>query len=360
MLAVIVAAEPLNAENSFTTTAKVEVPRPEMASWFYDVPAGTRALRVDIDSRRELAVAVVRPDTRTANAVRTAPGGGGGGFGGGGATRSRASWIVTDPMPGVWEVRLSDLDDVRTFDAMQAEKDEPVPPTEATLTVSAIAVDLSLPAVTDPAMMSSGALTHELTLSNRMGAFVGGVTALPLGAARRERPSIRHGEQLQYEIDVPAGAATLLVRAGDFADARADLDLYVVDCTGKQCRNPQTDSDPIGDEVVIVQNPAAGTWKVVVDAASVPTGSTSFAYLDAILSTAFGTAAAADVMKERKPGDQWSTHALTWGTGTLPAGREAFPAVLLQGQLSGGVTFGLGVIELLAPRTAATSSSHQR
>jgi hypothetical protein len=363
MLATIVAGEPLNAANKYTNQLKTEVPRPEMRSFFYDVPAGTNALRVDIDSpTREVSVAVVRPDSRTANAVRVVPGatggrGGGGGGGGGAASARRATYVVNTPMPGVWEVRLSDLADVSTFDAMQAEKDEPVPPTAATLTVSAIGADVS---VAQGGAGVGNATTRAVAITNRMATFSGNIAGVTVGAARRERPTIKHGQQLAYEIEVPAGSTSLLVRASEIADAAADLDVYVMDCTGRRCNNPQTDSDPLGDEVVTVQNPSAGKWKIVVDGASVPSGSTTFAYLDVVFSPAFGSVLTADLAKERKTGDQWTAQAHTWLAGALPAGRQPFTAVLLQGSLSGAVTFGLNMFELAGATGVTSSSSQQR
>jgi hypothetical protein len=316
-------------------------------------------LRVDIESRtREVAVAVVRPDTRTANAVRAAPGGGGVRGGGGGAAARRATYVVSDPMPGVWEVRLSDLADVQTFDAMQAEKDEPAPPTPATITVSAIGVELGT--AQNGGMAAAGSTsTQEISITNRMAAFNGGIAGMTLGAARRERPAIRHGQQLQYEIDVPAGSSALMVRATEVADPAADLDVYVIDCSGKECRGTQTDSDPVSDEVVTVQNPAAGKWKVVIDGASVPSGSTTFAYTDVVFNPSFGSVMTADLTKEHKTGEQWTAQAHTWLAGALPAGRQPFAAVMLQGSLSGGVTFGFNILEL-GSGVGVTNSSSQR
>ena len=359
MLATIVAAENLTVANGFKVETKTEVPRPEMRSFFYNVPAGVNALRVDIEQpRRDVSVAVVRPDTRTANATRVAPAAGGGFGGGGGAARSnRVSYIVNDPMPGVWEVRLSDLADTQTFDAMQAEKDEAAPPTPATVTVSAIAADVALaPAAATLALKSSGTAIESVSISNRLAAFNGRLVGLPLGAARRERPTIAHKQQLEYTIDVPAGSTSLLVRVSNVADRNADLDLYVVDCSGTTCRNAETDSDPIGDEIVTVQNPAAGKWKVIVDAPHVPAQSTSFDYIDVVFSPSFGVVNTADLSKERKSGDQWNAQTLTWIASALPTGREPFPAVQLQGQLTGGVTFPLSLLELTAGRTGTTSS----
>jgi hypothetical protein len=151
---------------------------------------------------------------------------------------------------------------------------------------------------------------------------------------------------------------SLVVRASQVADPAADLDVYVIDCTGKECRNPQTDSDPVGDEVVTVQNPAAGKWKVVVDGASVPSGSTTFSYLDVVFNPSYGAVNTSDVAEERKIGVQWAARTHTWLANALPAGREPFTAVLLQGHLSGGSTFGINLLDLGA--ATSVTSTHQR
>jgi hypothetical protein len=248
-------------------------------------------------------------------------------------------------MPGTWEVRLSDLADVSSFDAMQAERDEPVKPTRATVTVSALGADVASPRAAD----SDGPAAdgHVVSVTNRMATFKGGIAGLPLGSARREQPTIRNGEQRQYEVDVPAGSTSLMVRVSGVSDPAADLDVYVFDCSGKECRRSgQTDSDPHGDEIVTIANPAAGKWKVVVDGASVPSGGTTFRYLDVVFNPSYGAVNTSDVPDERKTGAKWTAAAQTWLANPLPAGREPFAAVRLQGTLSGGSTFGIGILEL--------------
>src|SRR5213078_3941747 len=100
--------------------------------------------------------------------------------------------------------------------------------------------------------------------------MTGGLSSSPLGSARRERPTIRDKEQQVYEIDVPAGTVALMAHVAK-------------------------PSDPIGDESVVVQNPAAGKWKVVVDGWSVPSGSTTYDYLDVVFNPKYGMANVADV-----------------------------------------------------------------
>ena len=204
--------------------------------------------------KRDVAVAVIRPDTRAAQAVRITSSGTGAGAAGGGAGPSiaKSTYVVADPGAGVWEVRLSDLADANAFDAEQAEKAGPAPATKVTLTVSALAVDAAATADDGGAAPAVG--TSTLSITNRMAEFTGSAVSVPVGSARRERPTIREKEQQVYEVDVPAGSTMLLARVTKPTAPGADLDVYVFDCTGKQCKPGRSSAEPFGDESVIVQN----------------------------------------------------------------------------------------------------------
>lgn len=332
MHAAVVAAEPLTADDGFEVERKVEVPRPGITSLFYDVPEGAQALRVELHQpERGVSLSVSRPDTRQTASIRGAP-----------ADTGRAVRIVRDPTPGVWEVRLDDVADTRTFDWKQAPKSEPLKPTPATVKVSTIAVDATA--------ADSGGVAEQLSFTNRMAGFKGAAESLPFGSARRERPTIREKELQVYEVDVPPGSALLLARASRASDPGADLDVYVFDCTGEECKGAGADGDERGDEVVLVENPAAGAWKVVVDGFSVPSGGTSYDYVDVVFSTAFGSVGVLDEAEQHDTGTTWTAEARLFGPAFLEEGRTPFAGVLLR---SGGTT--VDVIEVpLAASSAAT------
>jgi hypothetical protein len=79
------------------------------------------------------------------------------------------------------------------------------------------------------------------------------------------------------------------------------VDIYVFDCSGKECVAAKADGDVTGDEVVVVQNPAAGKWKIVVDASRAATPA-AFAYEDVVFNPAFGHVTVTDQPKEREIG----------------------------------------------------------
>jgi hypothetical protein len=307
-----------------------------MHSFFYRVPEGSTALRIDLDApKRTVALTVVRPDTRTAPGARlVATRRGGRGLAAGG---EKSAFIVSDPMPGVWEVRLTDVEDTRTFDWQQAEKPEPVPPTPATVIVSALATEVTIQdGVGNPVQPGAGTgnAAYDLSVTNRMAAFTGSAVSVPIGSARRERPVIREKEQQVFEVEVLPGTTALVARASKPSDSGADIDVYVFDGTGEKVQAGGVDGDPVGDESVIVQNPAAGKWKIVVDAAAVPSGSTTYEYLEVVFNPSYGMISVADLPQERSLGARWTTKAHTWvSTAAHAPGREPYAALFVLGQM---------------------------
>ena len=342
MLAAIVAPHPLNAAGDYTVRKEVEVPRPGMQSHFFDVPDGVTALKVEVSwEERAVALAVARPDTRYQRGEIIQRGGSG------------ITQVIPDPVPGTWEVRLADIADTQTFDWQQAKKEEPVPPTPATLTVSALAVDVDVATTAVVADNGNGngaanGTSHQVWMTNRMAAFEGAAVTTPVGSARSETREIQPREQQVFEVEVLPGSTALMVKTdvqwelggadgpGLYRGGEADLDVYVFDCTGDVCSAARADGDALGDESIVVHNPAAGTWKVVVDAAAVPGDGVAYDYLDVVFNPAYGTLGTIDMPQERASGARWTTTANGWAAPAAhAAGRGPYLAVVVEGR-SGG------------------------
>ena len=348
--ATIVAAEPLVAASGFKSEKKFDVPRPGMSHLYYRVPEGASALRVDIETtKRRVAVAITRPDTRNVTGLRQAD------------TTGKKTYAILDPMPGVWEVRLQDVDDTRFFDWQQAKKTEAVPNTPVTLTVTALGASVAIANGGIDALSGSGErnASTDVTVTNRMGAFPGAAMSVAMGSARRDRAQLRETQQRMYDVDVPAGSSALVARVRGVA-AAADLDLYLFDCSGKECVGSKADGDMLGDETVLVQNPAAGKWKVVVDAFRTDSLGAWFEYEDVVLNPAYGFVAVTDQPKDREAGATWSTRANAWLTGATPAGRTPYAGIVLQSQPKGLDPFILGLFELRGTLERASGSSPGR
>ena len=327
-LATVVVPRPLDASNDYTQEVKLEVPRPGITSRFVDVPEGTRTLVVDLGwEEREASLAVSAPDTRQVRG-RVIP------------RSDGTTHVIHDPMPGVWEIRMSDIADTQTFDWEQARKDEPVPPTPATLTVSALAVEAA------PIPDSSG--VREVRLTNRMASFTGRVTSSAAGSARRERLALTEGEQRVFEIEVLPGSEALIVALGDPEDGGADLDLNLFDCTDEEegCQAAKVDADPVGAERILHFDPAPGRWTVVVDAFSVPSGTTAVDYLDVVLNPAYGAVNSTDLPQERAHDDRWLAQVGTWlERGSTEEGRGRFVPLVVEATIH-GATIPVTVLEV--------------
>jgi hypothetical protein len=309
-----------------------------MTHLYYRVPSGTASLRVDVDAaKRRVAVSIMRPDTRNVSGIRSSENPG------------KVTYAVPNPAPGVWEVRLQDVDDTRVFDWQQAKKTEPVPPTAVTLTVSALATDLGAALASDgTATSGTGSSGYEVQLTNRLAAFPGAAVSVAAGSAHRELAQLVDRQQKVYDVDVPPGSTMLLAKAGQLSDPRADLDLYLFDCTGKECVASKADGDAIrgGEESVMVLNPAAGKWKVVVDAAEAGKDGVTFSYEDIVLNPAAGYVGVTDQAKTHDARSTWTTRVNAWMSGNVPTGRSPFAALLIQAQPKGAEPFLVGVHEL--------------
>ena len=106
--------------------------------------------------------------------------------------------------------------------------------------------------------------------------------------------------------------------------------------------------------MVMVQNPAAGKWKVVLDA-SRAAAPAAFAYEDVIFNPAFGHVAVTDQPKDRTIGASWSAKGQAW-VASIPAGREPFAAVQIQAQPKGATPFLVGLRELQTRIDRATGN----
>jgi len=182
-----------------------------------------------------------------------------------------------------------------------------------------------------------------------MADFTGKATSYPLGSAHNERPTIREHQQHVYEITVPPGSVALRVALGNAADTAADLDVYVYDCTKKECKNGGASADPGSDDAVMVQHPAAGKWKVVVEGASVPSGQTAYDYSDVVFNQVYGMVAVTDTTGKRQAGSSWTVQTNEW-IASVPAGRTPYAAVLLEGEVAPTQPFTLALIPIASDR----------
>lgn len=269
----IVAAEQLNARNSFTMTRSGEAEWLHSQSYFVYVPAGTPALQVDVRIREGNAMpSLTRPNGRfyyslspDQSPVRFT------------RHQGAGSWsrVIDNPDPGVWQITL----DNTGFEAS-------VPHGSASFQVTAALLGVSL-----ASRRSSVFQPHsQITYANTHADFVGGIATTALASTYSVNATVNKGEPVQYVIDVPEGATRVGATLTSTENDAGDLDLYLFDCTGSQCVLRDFSTNNGSMEQVAVDAPGAGTWKVVIDPfrQSSRTGTPPYQYKDYFLHPSLG------------------------------------------------------------------------
>jgi hypothetical protein len=105
-----------------------------------------------------------------------------------------------------------------------------------------------------------------------------------------------------YNITVPADSTTLRVSASP-PDGRARLGVYLYDCSTGTCEFWGSDAlTKATEKLLIVPQPRAGLWRVVIDATA---SGTAFNYAEIITNPLFGSGGAEGVDEPRRIGARW-------------------------------------------------------
>ncbi|MEH0938912.1 S8 family serine peptidase [Micromonospora psammae] len=180
-----------------------------------------------------------------------------------------------NPIAGVWEIEVESR---RTSPALNN-------PFQLTARIQGVAVE---PAVVELPTVDAGEATPVTwNLTNTFGPVTVTGQGGPLSSVRNDRPTIAEGASQEFTVEVPAGATSFTARIGNPANAAADLDLYVFRGTTPVGQAADGDSE----EAVTIANPAAGTYRVVVEGYAVDGagGSTAYDYRDSFSAPELGT-----------------------------------------------------------------------
>jgi hypothetical protein len=245
------------------------------------------------------------------------------------------SRTAQSPMAGVWEVTV---DARRTSDADDAP---------FTLTASVIGATVS----PDPDVISSATIgipvARSYTLNAVFGAFTGRAVGTPLGSAKVQTPTIAHHETQTYTVAVPAGATSLRATIGNPSDAAADLDLFVRNPSGATA-GQSADGD--SEESVTINNPAVGTWTIVVDGFNVPSGSMTYDYLDVFFTTVpFGSIVVTDANALRPAGSSWTVPASVTAAAAPAADRVLYGNIEVRTDTNALVGRGDVIVQSVTP-----------
>jgi hypothetical protein len=310
---VIVVPDQFNAANNYTVTKTGTIGRNQSQSFFFRVPSGTPAFKVDmvaggatpglgqIRFLRFHPYGVGLESNATTNCYNPSAGGC--------SPASALSRTTSNPLAGVWEVVVEMR---RTSDALTAP---------FSITASILGASVT----PNPDLVSSATIgvpvARSYTLTNLYGPFTGRAVGTTLGSALIRVPTIANLAQQQYVVNVAAGSSSLRATIGGTSDPAADLDLYVFNCTSGSCFNAGQSADGDSEESVTIANPAAGTWVVLVDGYSVPAGTTTYNYVDVFVNPAFGSVSVTDANALRPANFAWSVNGSVTANAAPAAGR---------------------------------------
>jgi subtilisin family serine protease len=304
----VIVSIPLNAGNAYKATVagsafRFEAGQPKA---FFDVPAGTTAMRMTLTVLNGRVNATPLhpygvPLTGASQAIPLTTGP---------ATVTRV--ITTGPTDGVWEI----------VDAASRA----AVPVSSTYEVSfeAFRVTLSPTSWTNDPTTVGTPYSQAFTATNVFAAVSTVETGSAFASVRTLGATITAGgAQQTYSITVPAGTTSLNATIGSASDLGADLDLYLFNCTTGTCVLAAASAGSTATESVTVSSPAAGTWVALVDPFAVPSGSTTYTYTDSLSNPAYGSVTVpANVATARASGATWSFTAT--GTALSSAGSGRF------------------------------------
>ena len=337
----VVAAKDFNAANDYTVTESGTIARNQAKSFFFRVPAGTPAFKVDMQAGGTAAGAgqvrflrfhpygVGIESNSTPNCYNPSVGGCDAG--------SPTSRTTSNPQPGVWEV------------VVEARRTSDVLTTPFTITASILGATVS----PNPDTIASAAVNvpvaRSYTLTNKFGAFTGKAVGTGLGSAKQSTDTIANAVQKQTRIVVTPGSTSLRVTIGGTSDLQADLDLFLYNCTSGTCVLAAQSADGDSEESVMVANPKDGTWVALVDGYSVPSGSTTYSYTDVFTNPTFGAVAVTDADALRPAAGSWTVPGSVTAKAAPAAGRVLLGAV--QVRTDGNVLVGSGdvVVNAVTP-----------
>lgn len=280
----VVAAEHIAEANGFRVTHEGEVEWMDSRSFFFRVPAGAAVFKVDVDiAFGNVMPVLMRPSAAWYRELSGYPAQ----FT---AYQTGGSWsrVIARPELGVWQIIINNKN---IWDRSRFTPQNLASRNRTAFKVNATVLGVRL----DPSMVTISAtevgtsFDKEVAFINQLGSFNGGVAETPLGSAFTARPMLTTGGMPKvYEMNVPPGATRIIARIGGTSDANVDLDLYLFDCTSKECVLKDFSQRDGSNEQVEVESPAAGHWKVVIDPFLAPSGETSCDYEDMFTHRAFG------------------------------------------------------------------------
>jgi hypothetical protein len=335
----VIAADQFSAPD-YSVTKTDSLGPGQFKSYFFNVPPGTPAFKVDMTGGGPAGAGAIRflrwhpygvgiDSNAVSNCYNGAPGGC--------STGSATSRTVTNPQAGVWEVTV---DARRNSDAVSAL---------FTLTASILGATVSPNPDVIPSATIGVPIARSYDITNLFGAFTGRAVGTNLGSAFLATPTIANLEQQVYFVTVAGGSTSLRATIGSPSDPAADLDLFVFNCTTGPCNLAGQSADGDSEESVTINSPAAGLWAVLVDGFAVPAGTTTYNYVDVFTNPAFGSVSVTDANALRPAGSSWTVPGSVTANAAPAGGRVLLGAVEVRTDTNVLVGLGNVIVQSVTP-----------
>jgi hypothetical protein len=258
-LATIIAPQSVARAEGSVLTLKGTVPLMQSREYYFTVPPGAAALRVDLDLKRGALSTRMRsldPTENNPNRPMAAyfP-----------FQSGRYTWVIPNPSEGTWGMSL-------TNDTGWREKDlTKVSTVDADYSVSFAIMNGAVRAADEGERLSIHAENHGARLTDPV------ADVYPAARTLQTAEFLPTGEPNLFPIDVPEGSEVLKL------DARADnggspLEIYLYDCTSGQCFLWDYAGIAAHEQTVSVHKPKAGKWMAAVNAAPSIVGHGRFSF----------------------------------------------------------------------------------
>jgi subtilisin family serine protease len=326
MMTSIVAAESFAPDNAFTMHKSGTQDLAKADPYFMHVPEGTEAL---LGNRTDIVLLTIDPLKRYRHFLSATP------------------MAIAMPRPGTWEIVARHVSPPELLRDVPAGAPSPRLSYSFDLTAVGAGLEAATPVVLEPGESD----TTQVVVNNRFGPFEGGLVSLALGGARTVHKTFSAREQKVFDLIVPEGSPLLLAELTGGTASRQDVDLYLFDCTGKECHfsNVATSLGVLPQVRKI--RPTPGLWKVVVDATRAPTGGIAVEYRDLIADPSLGQVTTMDPSTRRLAGARWTATANVRLTKLPRDGRQPHAVFAVAAVVPGGgqmIPVGLRAVPILS------------
>ena len=300
--ATIVAADDFDRDEDYTIVKTFKVRQPSgRVSHFFRVPSDADAFSIEFEHSAEwMAPHIISPSNRVASGSLAID-----------PVWGRGHAAIPQPTAGVWEVVFWNRGG-NEFDWNTAG--QLLEPHDVKMQIKLFGLDIRHNAIGDIAggRISGNWTRSDLSVHNRFAPFEGAVVSSALASLRLIRKSIGAGEQHVHDVLVDVGSELLVAEIPKSDGLIVDTDLHLFDCTGDMCIPARRSASFAMAERVLVQEPAPGLWRIVVDASSASVGGSRYELRAFFTNPGMGVMSVADPSVWRATGDSWKVRARSW------------------------------------------------